>query len=399
MELPILIVIRIRLRKLLLSVAENISIAIKGKRKVLIMEISPTDVLHTTVRCLVKEGPLSSIITTLLPQAAQKKNVDYILRGPIVAILHEERLKAVIMNNSNKEEFNIQDKSSRETFVIMNIVLNAPLMLVSILGNSLVLAAILRSSAIRSTTMIMLCSLAVSDLLVGLVAQPCYLAALLKTGNLTTSLSVMVGFSVCGVTLWTTTAISVDRFLALHYHMRYHVLVTKSRVKHTLSTIWLINVPFSGLYLWKQRGYKLAIAIMTVICLTISTFSYSLIYRIVRRHKLQMSTQQQVVQSVAMATAPGNKGVHISRMKKSAMNMFVFYIFLILCYIPMYILLTLHGLSFIDWTIQWNFITVLVFMNSAINPFLYCWRLRELREAVVKTVRKLICTQTGESGT
>ena len=303
------------------------------------------------------------------------------------------------MNNSSKEEedFNIQDNSSRDTFVIMNIVLNAPLMVISILGNSLVLAAILRSSAIRSTTMIMLSSLAVSDLLVGLVAQPCYLAVLLTAGNLTTDLSVMVGSSVCAVTLWTTTAISVDRFLALHYHMRYPVLVTKSRVKHTVLAIWLINVPFSALYLWKEREYKLTIAIMIVICLTVSTFSYILIYRVVRQHNLQMYTQQQVVKSVDMAPAPGSKGVHISRMKKNAMNTFVFYIFLILCYIPMYILLTLHGLSFIDWTIQWNFITTLVFMNSAINPFLYCWRLRELRAAVVKTARKLICKQTDVS--
>ena len=303
------------------------------------------------------------------------------------------------MNNSSKEEedFNIQDNSSRDTFVIMNIVLNAPLMLISILGNSLVLAAILRSSAIRSTTMIMLSSLAVSDLLVGLVAQPCYLAVLLTAGNLTTDLSVMVGSSVCAVTLWTTTAISVDRFLALHYHMRYPVLVTKSRVKHTVLTIWLINVPLSAIYLWKEREYKLTIAIMTVICLTVSTFCYILIYRVVRRHNLQIYTQQQVVKSVDIAPAPGNKGVHTSRMKKSAMNTFVFYIFLILCYIPMYILLTLHGLSFIDWTIQWNFITTLVFMNSAINPFLYCWRLRELRAAVVKTARKLICKLTDVS--
>ena len=79
------------------------------------------------------------------------------------------------------------------------------------------------------------------------------------------------------------------------------------------------------------------------------------------------------------------------------MNMFVFYIFLILCYIPKCILLTLHGLSLIDWTMQWSFFTIPVFMNSAINPFLNCWRLRELRAAVVKTARKLICKETDVS--
>ena len=40
----------------------------------------------------------------------------------------------------------------------------------SILGNALVLAAIIRTPSIRSTHMIMLCSLAVSDFLVGLFA-------------------------------------------------------------------------------------------------------------------------------------------------------------------------------------------------------------------------------------
>ena len=342
----------------------------------------------------------SLIITSLLPQSASKTQICNKFLCPASFLSDRKRLKVVIMNYSNNThaEFDIQNHSTREMFVIMNFVLNAPLMVISILGNALVLAAIIRTSAIRSTTMVMLCSLAVSDLLVGLVAQPCYLADLLTTGNLTAGLSVMVGFSVCGVTLWTTTAISVDRFLALHYHMRYATLVTKSRVKYTLLIIWLINVPFSGLYLWKEREYKLTIAIMTVICLTVSTFSYILIYRVVRRHKVHINTQQQVVQSLATATAAGNKGAHVLRMKKSAMNTFVFYIFLISCYIPMYILLTLHGISYIDWTIEWSFISILVFMNSAINPFLYCWRLRELRAAVVKTARQLlICKKTDDS--
>ena len=355
--------------------------------------------IHAAVSYLVDCLLSSSIITPYNFQSAPQTQICNFSLCPASSFWMRKRFKAVIMNYSNKdeEELNIQDHSTRETFVIMNFILNAPLMVVSILGNALVLVAIIRTSSICSTTMIMLCSLAVSDLLVGLVAQPCYLADLLTTGNLTADLSVMAGFSVCGVTLWTTTAISVDRFLALHYHMRYATLVTKSRVKHTVLTIWLINVSLSGLYLWKEREYKLAIAIITVMCLTISTFSYILIYRVVRRHKLQMHTQQQVVHSVTMVTTAGNKGVHILRMKKSAMNTFVFYIFLIICYIPMYILLTLHGISYIDWTIQWSFITILVFMNSAINPFLYCWRLRELRATVVKTAKEmLICKQTGE---
>jgi len=54
-------------------------------------------------------------------------------------------------------------------------------MLICILANALVLAAMIRTPSIRLTPhMIMLCSLAVSDLLVGLIAQPIFIAKELK---------------------------------------------------------------------------------------------------------------------------------------------------------------------------------------------------------------------------
>ena len=75
-------------------------------------------------------------------------------------------------NGSADHHFENEDNSTPETITIINCVLNAPLMLISILGNALVLAAIIRTPSIRSTHMIMLCSLAFSDFLVGLIAQP-----------------------------------------------------------------------------------------------------------------------------------------------------------------------------------------------------------------------------------
>ena len=75
-------------------------------------------------------------------------------------------------NGSANHHSDNEDNSTPETIIIINCVLNAPLMLISILGNALVLAAIIRTPSIRSTPhMIMLCSLAVSDFLVGLIGQ------------------------------------------------------------------------------------------------------------------------------------------------------------------------------------------------------------------------------------
>ena len=128
-------------------------------------------------------------------------------------------------NGSADHQSHKEDNSTPETIIIINCVLNAPLMLISILGNALVLAAIMRTPSIRSTHMIMLCSLAVSDFLVGLIAQPIYIAEQLAKNRMVNKVSKLMAPSLCIASLVTITAITVDRFLALHYHMRYATLV------------------------------------------------------------------------------------------------------------------------------------------------------------------------------
>ncbi|XP_078345762.1 histamine H2 receptor-like [Oculina patagonica] len=300
-----------------------------------------------------------------------------------------------MMNNTSKHNNGSVDQhsdnehnSTPETIVIINCVLNAPLMLISILGNALVLAAIIRTPSIRSTSIIMLCSLAVSDLLVGFLVQPIYIALRLTEDRFIYHVWRMIGASLCGVSLLTITAITVDRFLALHYHMRYATLVTKSRVKYTLVIIWSISFLVSGFDFWNRRVYSSLLSSIIIICVIISTFSYIRIYLIVRRHQIQMDAQQQAVQNSNV-----EYNLNMVRLKKSAMNTFVFYIALILCYFPSYVILTLHFISEKKWQTEWYFALTAVFMNSSINPFLYCWRLRDLRTAVVKTARQMLCKQ------
>ena len=275
------------------------------------------------------------------------------------------------------------------TIVVINCILNAPLMLIAIFGNGLVLAAIIRTPPIRSPSMIMLCSLAVSDFLVGLVTHPLYIAKELTENRPLDILWDTMAYSFCGVSLLIITAINVDRVLALHYHMRYPTIVTKSRVKCTMVVLWCVNLLSSTFYFLSDFVYHFVIAVITGICLVISTISYIRIYAIVRRHRFQIHIQHQAVQC-----SSAENDINILRMKKSAINTFIFYIILVMCFLPLYIFLTLHGLSNKPWPAKWNFATTFVFANSSINPFLYCWRLRELRKAAVKTARKVFCKQS-----
>ena len=215
-----------------------------------------------------------------------------------------------------------EDNFTPETVTIINCVLNAPLMLISILGNALVLAAITRTPSIRSTPhMVILCSLAVSDFLVGLIGQPVYITQQLTDDRgLAYHVWRLLGSSLCVVTLLAITAIAVDRFLSLHYHMRYAALVTKSRVKYVLIVIWLISFLVSVFDVWNERIYQLSVGSIIAISLVISTLSYIRIYRIVRRHQLQINAQQ------AVQNFNAGNNLNIARLKRSAMNTFVFYI-------------------------------------------------------------------------
>ncbi|XP_078344031.1 melanocyte-stimulating hormone receptor-like [Oculina patagonica] len=281
------------------------------------------------------------------------------------------------------------NNSRPDTIVIINCVLNAPLMLISIIGNTLVLAAIWRTPSLRSPSINLLCSLAVSDLLAGFVVQPIYIASELSENTLLYQVLTVMSFSACGVSLTTMTARSVDRFLALHYHMRYPNLMTTHRALYISVTLWLLTFLLSFLSFWNINAYYFAAAISIVSCLIISTFCYIRIYRIVRQHQLQIGVQQRAMESFA------NINQNMQRSTKSAKNAFLYYIAMILCYTPVFIAMSILVISPHHWTNAWDFTDTIAYMNSSMNPFLYCWCLRDLRTAVVKTaVKQVLCKQT-----
>ena len=67
----------------------------------------------------------------------------------------------VTKNESETGDWSNKDKSRQpETIVIINCILTAPLMLISITGNVLVLSTILRTPSLRSPSTVFWCSLA-----------------------------------------------------------------------------------------------------------------------------------------------------------------------------------------------------------------------------------------------
>ena len=279
---------------------------------------------------------------------------------------------------------NAGDNSRLETVVIINCALNAPLMIITIIGNTLVLSSIWKTPSLRSPSTVFLSSLALSDLLVGLVVQPVYIANELTNDSLY-RLRNTTAFSACAVSLFTITAISVDRVLAIHYHMRYLNLMTANRAVLTSMTLWFLSFSLSFLTFWQMSAYYFAAAVSIVLCVFLSAFCYIRIYIIARHHLIQIQVQQQAVERSSVEN--NNQTLQVSA--KSAKNTFIYYIVMLLCYTPLFISMILLGISHIQLTSAWILTETVTFMNSSINPFLYCWRLPDLRAAVVNTTKQI----------
>ena len=284
-----------------------------------------------------------------------------------------------------------------DTVIIINCVLNAPSLLISVMGNLLVFVSILRTPSLRSPSITLLCSLAASDFLVGIIVQPLYIASeLIKNSSLKQTMDAMA-FALCGVSLLTMTTISLDRFLALHYHMRYPNLMTTNRAAYASATLWFTSFFLGFLTVWKMKAYHFTVLIIIAICVLVSTVCYIQIYGIVRQHQSHIHVQQQAVETNTTGNHQIRDNLNVNRSAKSAKNTFIYYVVMILCYTPVFISMSILVMSHDLWTNAWTLAETAALMNSSINPFLYCWRLRELRRAVLNTVRQMLCKKTEEN--
>lgn len=211
--------------------------------------------------------------------------------------------------------------------IIINCAVNTIFMLMAIIGDSLVIVAILKTPSLRSPSMTILCGLAVLYLLAALAVQLLYVAKLREDLYLLRMFHIFLSYAFSWVSLVKITVISLDWFATLHYHLRYAVIVTKRWVILLLVTIWLINfLPF-GLNLLNRSLYVILSSVVVILSLSTSSMSNIRIFQIVQRH--QIDAQQQAMQCAG-------PGFNMIRVNKSSTNHLRIFIFLILLFSYVY---------------------------------------------------------------
>ena len=284
--------------------------------------------------------------------------------------------------------------SNRRSFSLGFCVLNFVFSLVATLGNLLVIRALMNNSTIPATVKKLFLSLAFSDLAVGLCSQ--LMTAIISTVMLKmasseddlaffcpTVLIVLLYFMhlLAIASFLNVTVIAFDRLLAVSLHLRYQELVTPTRVTIVLVSLWLTSCISAFLYIFLLKGFPLA-AVISVIGYVLTTLAYVRIYKVVRYHQNQIYSQNQLQNA---QTREAHK------QRKSAYNsLFVSVVFLA-CYLPFLPSTMLYwtNTSEISFLEAYFASIFLIYLNSSLNPFIYCWRYPEIRQSVKRTVKQI----------
>ena len=274
--------------------------------------------------------------------------------------------------------------------------INILLSITAFFGNLLIILALQKSSSLHLPSKLLLGCLASTDIFVGLVSQPLYVYGLLSPDSKSCYNSLFhfkqTSFSFCGLSLLTITAISADRLLALQLGLRYRQVVTLRRTWALVVSFWLSTTALAIPSHYKFSIARYIICVIISLCIATSTFCYIKIY-------LTLHHQQAQVQGHIHQGQPNGGGIplNVAWYRKTVSSAFWVQITLVACYLPyatIFTILTVTGMGtpFLKLAREVTY-TVLMF-NSTLNPFLYCWKMREVRQAVKDTFKKLTCFST-----
>ena len=276
--------------------------------------------------------------------------------------------------------------------------INIFLAITASLGNTLILIALHKVTSIYPPTKLLFRCLAVTDLLGGLISQPLYVTILFPrftTWNVNVAIPRADDFFFSllpAVSLLTSAAISLDRLLALLLGLIYRHTVTLRRVWVVIVCIWLISalpaicVIFSEYPKLYDISFWLFSSLLTF-SLLVSVFSYAKIFKTLRYRQVQVhgNTQQ------GQRPNGGGNQLNIARYKKTVYSIAWVQLALLICYFP-YILirwLSVKPSYSTEISILSELFVTLIYLNSSLNPALYCWRIRDVKQEVKNIIRKI----------
>lgn len=275
---------------------------------------------------------------------------------------------------------------------ILQCVIPACLSVTAVAFNAVAILALRRTLALPKNLKLLLLSMAVSDVGVGLLVQPMYVGMVVlfteksHTIAILTDAYMIVTSFICTASLIGVTALAADRFLAVHLHLRYHEFVTYNRVVFVVILIWMSSAIIGLLYLWDHSVGIAFSPIITIVCLVVIAIFYLKIYLAVKYHTEQIAAMQ--ISNGGEINEEMQRNAE--KQKKAAVTVFCLYLVLVVCYLPNLIIICIKfaDQKFTSLSLT-AFSDFVLFLNSSLNPLIYCWRMKNIRHAVKNILVKI----------
>ena len=258
----------------------------------------------------------------------------------------------------------------------------------AVVANALIMAAIWRNPSLRTPSYVLLAGLAFTDFCTGLLTQPFYVTYRLAdlTGNvkmlcIAGPAAESIGYYLSSLTGIVMTTMAVERWL----HMSRRSLLTVRRVVILYITFAVFLLFVGVARITGREFFNVLIPLFllaTAACVVVTAFSYLKVFRIIRHHQCQVQ--------------PNENAIKTEKYKKSIFTILYILAVFVLTYLPylccflVFFVLQNFGKSFLA---ALTACTTVVISSSSVNPLLYYWRIKEIRDGVNSMVRKLCCNE------
>ena len=286
--------------------------------------------------------------------------------------------------------------------LVTNCIFNVFLFHTAVALNIITIQALRKMSSLPRTLKTLLFSLAASDLGVGLLSHPIFVARLIiqirqntsdnAYGTVLTIFSKTHATALITASFFSVVAITVDRFLAIHLHLRYQELVTHKRVIAVVISIWVIStflsllVPAAFLDWIPNKVLRIMFTAIGAICFITTGFLQYKIYSSVRHHTHQIQALQ------VQEEAQNREMKNAARLRKTALATFYIYFLFLACYVPFFcvnLAQLLCGQTALIRHLRY-YVSTLMLSNSSLNPLIYSWKMRHIRHAVINILRSVL---------
>ena len=176
--------------------------------------------------------------------------------------------------------------------------------------------------------------------------------------------------------------VTCERLVAIKYTFVYPYLVTALNLKVAVTVIWVLALCCTVLR-WPSvnqlfndgMGEKIANAAIVVVifsCIVFTVMSYAILYKETTHQQNRIKTQQLLQEEVERFLK-----------EKKALKTTVYVIgAVLLCFSPGAVLTVLSDINKLNIAYSSPWIITIVMLNSLLNPLVYCWRQKEMRQFV-----------------